>query len=300
MKAFITLDKLFLLFFMCFGGIAYGQQCTHLVIEDLGGPRCNLLYETVSVNFCVSIAEVEIPSDQPLIYAGYSVGGVEYGKIKLEWANFLEEDCVLRACVRSGPMPVPRDECEQEVTITLYEKVDKFTYNIYPIQDYIYNGDIFECLTFPHICNEINPINWCLDDVPSLPGLGGITGDCPAISSNSIDLCCGEEFNGDDPNEVEFRNQGNNPSLSISQQLLLEATPNPFDNQLQVDYQLNTSETVTIQIVDFSGRVVYESDKNREPGKYKEMIQTDELSKGIFYLLLQTSSEARTIKLVKF
>ena len=302
MKAFISLDKLFLLFFMCFGGISYGQfspvpggEGVHLVIEDLGDIQetCQLDGEDrVTFEFCIRIAD-NINGNEVPMYLGYTLDGNEYGPISIPFNSFIPDPDhhhhgILISCIVSEPfLAIGTNDCERSVLVELLTGDGEGNYSPYPVYDYADKKEIFDC-------NEFADIDCGSEQECFVP----VNGVCPVFVAGELDFCCGAQFNGG--GGIDFRNNNNeNYSSSFIQNLIVQTSPNPFRSELQINYQLSTSEVVKIQLVDLSGRLVYQTEQRMEPGTHHKTIKTDQLNQGVFYLQLQTSSETQSVKLIK-
>ncbi len=66
--------------------------------------------------------------------------------------------------------------------------------------------------------------------------------------------------------------------------------PNPFNDQLHI----KTRETLNIKLINSIGKVVVEKRITKE-----ESIDVSKLSKGVYYLLINSGSGTKPIKLIK-
>ena len=65
----------------------------------------------------------------------------------------------------------------------------------------------------------------------------------------------------------------------------MEAVPNPFDRDINVQIQLKTAEQVRIRLVDFAGREVYTTSEQLSIGSHSLSIRIPSgLSKGMYML----------------
>ncbi len=80
----------------------------------------------------------------------------------------------------------------------------------------------------------------------------------------------------------------------------IDVYPNPVADQVNLSLNLNKAESISIVINDLAGRAVSEvSNKNFTPGSNNFSINTSELSKGIYMLVLSTSTGQKTVRLIK-
>ena len=74
--------------------------------------------------------------------------------------------------------------------------------------------------------------------------------------------------------------------------------PNPFNNSTIVEYKIANESNVNISVYDILGRKVKELINERKgKGNYKIRLNADELSSGIFFLVLNTNSSILTHKI---
>jgi hypothetical protein len=72
----------------------------------------------------------------------------------------------------------------------------------------------------------------------------------------------------------------------------VEAAPNPFDRQLNVQVKLKTAEQVRIRLVDLMGREVYSTTEHLNIGTHSLLIHLPAgLTKGIYMLDVKAGSE---------
>jgi hypothetical protein len=79
-----------------------------------------------------------------------------------------------------------------------------------------------------------------------------------------------------------------------------KAYPNPFGNQLTLEYHLSADASPLITLYDIQGKVVAEkSVENQVAGDYETQMDTEGLPKGMYLLTLKAGEEIHTLKLVK-
>jgi len=80
----------------------------------------------------------------------------------------------------------------------------------------------------------------------------------------------------------------------------LAVSPNPFNNQTQISYQLSTDSEVSIQLVNLNGQLVKQVLPNsfQQAGTYQMELVAKEFSTGIYFLHLQTKDAIVTKKIV--
>ncbi len=82
----------------------------------------------------------------------------------------------------------------------------------------------------------------------------------------------------------------------------LQLFPNPFHNDLQINYELKQSEQVRIALYDLRGReVAVLEEAKQQAGKHQlEWNLSDKISTGAYFLQLQIGEQALTRKVVKY
>lgn len=86
------------------------------------------------------------------------------------------------------------------------------------------------------------------------------------------------------------------PSITF---LLSDPVPNPTAGQTRFFYQLEKQEPVSIEIYDYSGRVVTELSRGEEPaGRYTLLWDGGNLPSGVYFLRLSAGPSAAVRKLV--
>lgn len=89
-------------------------------------------------------------------------------------------------------------------------------------------------------------------------------------------------------------------TANINEQYDLAVFPNPFTNQLTVQFDLATSEAVTIELIDIVGRTLYQENLgNRTSGEHQYFINTEDLAKGAYFLKLQIGEQVINQKVLK-
>lgn len=80
---------------------------------------------------------------------------------------------------------------------------------------------------------------------------------------------------------------------------VLSVYPNPNSGQFAVSYTATKASTVTLKVVDMTGKVVFTADRNVNLGENVLEINIDEAAAGIYMLQLIDGSEIRTVKVAK-
>jgi len=80
----------------------------------------------------------------------------------------------------------------------------------------------------------------------------------------------------------------------------LEISPNPFDNEVIISFELNKKSTVNIEITNTVGQQIHYLEKQNIPaGKYQEMLSLQKLGAGIYFCKIEIEGTIQTVKLIK-
>ena len=87
---------------------------------------------------------------------------------------------------------------------------------------------------------------------------------------------------------------------ALIEQYELAVFPNPFTNQLTVEFDLEKAENVQIEVLDVLGRRVYQEDLGqRTSGENQHFINTNDLTKGAYILKLKIGEQEINQKVIK-
>jgi len=81
----------------------------------------------------------------------------------------------------------------------------------------------------------------------------------------------------------------------------LAVYPNPFTENISVNYSLNDNSSVKISLIDVIGREISLLNENQTAGSHKLQVETKSLSltKGVYFLKLETKNKTSFVKMVK-
>lgn len=81
---------------------------------------------------------------------------------------------------------------------------------------------------------------------------------------------------------------------------LISVNPNPFNQFINLEFNLTETKNVSISIVDITGRIVKNIlSKNLQPRKNNITIDLIELNSGLYFCKIKTDENFQTIKLIK-
>ena len=82
---------------------------------------------------------------------------------------------------------------------------------------------------------------------------------------------------------------------------LLDISPNPFTGVLILKYTLTNSSPVLLNLCDLTGRLIKQLDEKSllSPGNYQSTINLESLQKGIYLIVMKTSTKTIIRKVVK-
>jgi hypothetical protein len=75
--------------------------------------------------------------------------------------------------------------------------------------------------------------------------------------------------------------------------------PNPTHDQIMVDFSDNGSKNLRVNLVSITGEIVFTETLNSFSGKYKQLIDMQNLSSGIYFINIHTDRDTITRKVVK-
>ena len=76
--------------------------------------------------------------------------------------------------------------------------------------------------------------------------------------------------------------------------------PNPSSNNVTLSFVLTENSDVEFEVVDLSGRLIYESEELKFPiGEQSIKIQSEEWTKGIYFIKLKANEKSKTVKFIK-
>lgn len=79
----------------------------------------------------------------------------------------------------------------------------------------------------------------------------------------------------------------------------LNAYPNPFSTKTNLSYTLSKAASVSINIYDNRGQLVYEMNDEQSKGKQQIALNTHEWPAGIYFIVLKTNESMQTTKIIK-
>ena len=77
--------------------------------------------------------------------------------------------------------------------------------------------------------------------------------------------------------------------------------PNPFNEQLTIEYVLASDSPVSLQIINAMGQIVVasQSEMLQSAGKFRETVATERLPNGLYFLILKTTDGEQRFKITK-
>lgn len=78
----------------------------------------------------------------------------------------------------------------------------------------------------------------------------------------------------------------------------ITAYPNPFHGQLNVQFTTEKAENITIQVIDNTGRIVFTKNENFEFGEHNMILNLNQKSNGIYYLVIDNGRQIWREKVV--
>lgn len=86
-------------------------------------------------------------------------------------------------------------------------------------------------------------------------------------------------------------------SYSLLSELI--SSPNPTNDLMMIKFNSASSEMITINVMDISGRIIKEMNFSPVIGENEIKVPTEELSQGMYLLNVSSSKENRTVRIIK-
>jgi hypothetical protein len=207
--------------------------------------------------------------------------------IKLRWTGYKAGQCYIEARFKTN------DAGMSEYGVTLANNLslgDLITYTIT-----MKNGIITCTVNGTTGSQTYTPDIWTLTDAYYFKA-----GDYLQYNPNSV--------SPPDPTVIYGQNQFYKLSLiksttevsSISDINQFSVYPNPAKDKLQVSYQLSSTSNVSLEIFDWSGKLIKNliSNENQTTNNYIQTFDISDLSSGVYFAKLNTQTFSKTTKLL--
>jgi len=169
------------------------------------------------------------------------------------------------------------------------------------IYDLQLGSESFSISTLQELPVELGSSDSILVSVKFSPGYEGMHKDTLVITSSD---------SRDSRKNIQLRGFGLDSTTSVPNRIhnhsaSLEAYPNPFTNQLNINFKLPGNEYVTLEILDISGRLVYSSSWNALAEETHEIGWSDikqghtGSGSGLYLVKLRTSDQLITTKVIR-
>ena len=152
--------------------------------------------------------------------------------------------------------------------------------NNYPIDDYSQPTEIFSCEAFSATCHNCSHLI------------------CDSFANKSSIITqkkCVKCF-GDDILFNRYLNNGDHKNTAPS---LASISPNPFNGELQLEYQMETAGNININIFNAQGQIMAQLMDQAEVGVFQKTIDTSQWSNGIYYFKIQSNHKSEAFRLIK-
>lgn len=129
------------------------------------------------------------------------------------------------------------------------------------------------------------------------PEFGLPTYDFKEDKYGNMWICQGGRLLVYNPNGVIGINENSNITLPTF--MLITNYPNPFNNSTKIKYTLNKSSNISLNIYDIRGNKISEIFKGyRAAGKYEYDFTTENLSSGVYFIILNSGNEIISKKII--
>jgi len=86
----------------------------------------------------------------------------------------------------------------------------------------------------------------------------------------------------------------------LRQKFELNAYPNPFGDEVTVNFKLESPSRIALHIYDINGRLIdVPVNENRHAGEHKLQVNTSSLQPGIYIYQLRTNGQLISSKMIK-
>jgi hypothetical protein len=128
----------------------------------------------------------------------------------------------------------------------------------------------------------------------------GCTDKIQPVSSNSMKVFCNSD-NYKANNSLTLSRLIENPSDTVAvTKLFLKLYPNPFNNELIIDFAITELSNVSISLSNSIGQLIKTIELSEQAaGNHQQVIMTTDIAPGVYYLTLQTKFGVETKKIVK-
>ncbi|MFN0202337.1 MAG: T9SS type A sorting domain-containing protein [Bacteroidia bacterium] len=87
--------------------------------------------------------------------------------------------------------------------------------------------------------------------------------------------------------------------MPLSPSFSMKVYPNPVSDKLSISLENEKEETATLTLMNPLGQIVWQKNMRLQIGSQEETIDLSDFAKGIYFLDLQTTTQQKTIKVVK-
>ena len=142
-----------------------------------------------------------------------------------------------------------------------------------------FNGTV-SCDVFHETCGH------CLHSCTTFP-----PSYAPVICIDCINPCTGSEREN---NEDEWTQIEQASTLSLA-----SINPNPFQDEVMVNYYTNQEEAIELAILDVTGALVQQMKLPAAKGEQTQILDLSALPAGVYYCQIKSSNEMKTLKMLK-
>lgn len=169
--------------------------------------------------------------------------------------------------------------------------------DLYPIHSFAGIDRPFSCDIFHETCADCFPATQkCVSLPPTYqPGLCIYCDDCPNTTSGNSLIDYSSEENNISANNLEIKPE----TLSVNSGWAPKISPNPFQDEIIVQYTLATNEEVQITITSLEGKVMWENVFMEEAGEQVKNLQPETLPNGLYFLTIKIAEQQESIKIYK-
>jgi phosphatidate phosphatase APP1 len=113
-------------------------------------------------------------------------------------------------------------------------------------------------------------------------------------------FCSSSDYKSNNGKSLRPVRQSDVVANNISSEVDFDILPNPFDNFLTVNYDLNQTEWIDITMSNSLGQMVKAVvNQTIEAGNHQVHIPTEDLATGTYFITLRTKAGVQTKKVIK-
>ncbi|MEM9820725.1 MAG: T9SS type A sorting domain-containing protein [Bacteroidota bacterium] len=181
-----------------------------------------------------------------------------------------------------GPVINPFSTLLGNMTIRLMEKLPGGGFQLYNTGAYATPGGVMSCHIFHETCGACNP------------ECGGLL---PPVYEPKVCIDCDTECSEEEP--AKLREYNAFDDLLADTPLVQKVSPNPFEDELNIQFTTQVEEAVQFTIIDIKGSIVQSHRLEAGVGQQQTRLDLSVLAPGVYHCQVKTAQKVETVKIVK-